>query len=528
MSSALHPRPNRLTARSAPEAPTTTLPGTGAPLRPGDGEQVPVLDTLLRILRNRKRWIVPALVLVPALVAILTLRQPDEYTAKAGLLFRDAATELLSQNTGYRDPAVVKATNEGLIALPVVSQRTAAALDGDRRAVREHGGRLTEKDVADAIDVTSPSESDLVEIRSVAGAPYLAARMANVYGEQYIAFRQHSDRRQLQAAIDRAREGLDALPPAQRDGPAGASFRDRLNQLETTQSLLTGNAELVQRANIPTKRSSPKVKRNLVLGILFGGVLGLVMAGLRERLDSTVRTDEELEQIYGVPVLMRLPRNRKLERPRSLPDAPELVEAFRILRANLRYFNVDGQLRSILVSSPTSGDGKSTVARGLAMTMASMGDAVVLVEADLHKAVSPTTGERAERGLSSVLSGTPLSEAVVAVPVGESGRSLTVLPPGPLPPNPVELLESSRMATLLVELETRYDLVIIDTPALAQVSDARPLLNQVSGVLVVSALGQTARPVAVDFRKQLLLLDARPLGVVANLAALPQGGGYYH
>lgn len=489
-------------------------------------EQAPVLENILNVLRRRKRWILPALVLVPLLAAVLTMRQPDEYTATSNILFRDAAADLLSQDTPFRDPAVVKATNESLIELPVVSERTAKVLQADPRAREAAGGRFTIKMVEDAIAIESVGQSDLADITATTTDPFLSARMANVYGEEFIAFRQRSDQRQLEFALQKARDGLAALPPEQRNGEAAASYQERINRLETTQSLLTGNAELVQRSKVPTAPSGPNLKLNVLIGLVLGGILGLTLAGLRERLDQSLRTDDELEDVYRLPVLARLPRSRKLDRlgTRSVDNAE--AEAFRILRANLRYFNVDGGLHSILVSSPTSGDGKSTVARGLASTMASLGDSVVLVEADLHKPVSPTLGHAPAAGLTSVLSGGDLNEAIERVPVDGDERDLFVLPAGPVPPNPVELLESSRMKTLLVELESRFDTVVIDSPALSQVSDARPLVSLVSGVVVVTGLGHTTRPAATDFRKQLHLLDGHAFGVVANFAHSPRGGYY--
>jgi Mrp family chromosome partitioning ATPase len=96
-----------------------------------------------------------------------------------------------------------------------------------------------------------------------------------------------------------------------------------------------------------------------------------------------------------------------------------------------------------------------------------------------------------------------------------------------VPPNPVSLLESNRMAELLTVLERRFELVVIDSPALSHVSDARPLVGEVSGILIVSAIGRTGRRAAIDFRKQLELLEGNPLGVVANMAPMPRSGYYY-
>lgn len=474
----------------------------------------------MRILSRRKWWVLQGLVIVPAVVAVLTLRQEEQYTGTASMLFRDAATSVLNDTSGgFVDPSREKATADALIVLPVVAERTSALL----------GGRVSPAEVAASVSVSSETESDVVEIEAVDEDPVLAAQMANRYGEAYIASRQRSDRRQLQEAIDLARTRLAELTPAERGGPVGASLQERLTRLELAQSLLTGNAELVQRAKVPTKPSSPDLRRNLALGLLLGAVLGLSLGGLRERMDRTLKTAEEAEHAFGVPVLASIPRSRDVSSASwdSLAQSPE-AEGFRILRANLRYFDIDSRLSSLLVSSPLSGDGKSTVARGLALTMASLGDHVVLVEADLHKGTSAMLdGGTPPSGLSSVLAGDPVDDALVRIPLGDTGRMLSVLPAGPVPPNPVELLESSRMQQLLLELERRFETVIIDSPALSHVSDARALVRPVTGVLIVTALGHTPRPAAAEFRKQLDLLGGRPVGLVANLASAPRSGYYY-
>jgi capsular exopolysaccharide synthesis family protein len=253
-------------------------------------------------------------------------------------------------------------------------------------------------------------------------------------------------------------------------------------------------------------------------------------------LDRRLRTVEDLEEAYGLPVLGRIPRNRQLAKAsertslRALDEGAD--EAFRLLRANLRYYNVDREIRSILVASPESGDGKTTIARMLAMTMASMGDEVVLVETDLHKKATGALADSSLTGLSTVLAGyTELDDALLPPQEGwdrsrEDGEPFTVLPKGPLPPNPSELVDSDRMRSLLKTLEGRFDVVILDTPPLIIISDALSLVPLVSGILVVSSLGRTSREIAQGFRKQLGLLRARPLGLVVNFT-VPEENYYY-
>ena len=500
-------------------------PALGGPPETTVGEASP-FETLLRIIRVHKLWVLQGLIIVPLLVMAATLTQDKTYTATANLLFRDDSTSLLEQNTGgqIEDPARVAATNDALLALPTVAGR----------AARIAGDGITAADVRSAISIGSGAESDVVEITATTPEPETAAKIANAYGEAFITTRRETDRAQLQEAIDLAEDNLEALTPAQRESAQGQQAQERLETLRQAQALQTGRATLVQRAAAPTEASGPDVKRNLVLGILLGAIVGLGLGALRNRLDQTLHTPEDLEAVYRLPVLARVPKMRRIGRKHA-QEAEEgwELEAFRTLRANLRYFNVSGRLQSILVSSPMPGDGKSTVARYLASTMASMGDRVVLVEADLHKpSSSMLNGKAPQVGLSSVLGGTELDDALVTVPVRvdtQSGepRELTLLPSGPIPPNAFELLESTRMARVLDQLEREFDVVIVDSPALTHVSDVRALVGEVSGVVIVSALNHTTRSAAMDFRKQIQLLEGNALGIVANLAPAPRGGYYY-
>ena len=512
--------PRRRRGRAAPVA----QPLAGPP-EVSVGESSP-FEALVRIVRLHKLWVLQGLVIVPVVVMALTLTQDKAYTATASLLFRDDSTGSVVQNTSgvLADPARIAATNDALIALPTVAGR----------AAKLAGGGITAADVRGSIGIGSGADSDVVQISATTPDPQVSAKIANAYGDAYIAFRKETDQKQLQQAIDLAESQIEALQPSERTGAQGERLQQNLDDLRQLQALQTGKASLVQRAGAPTDPSSPNIKRNLIFGIVLGAIVGLGLGALRNRLDQTLHTPEDLESVYRLPVLARVPKMRRIGRKQA-QEAEEgwELEAFRTLRANLRYFNVSGRLQSILVSSPMPGDGKSTVARFLASTMASMGDRVVLIEADLHKpSSSMLNGKAPQVGLSSVLGGTELDDALITIPVrvdAQTGepRELTLLPSGPIPPNAFELLESTRMARVLDQLEREFDVVIVDSPALTHVSDVRALVGEVSGVIVVSALNHTTRSAAQDFRKQLQLLEGNPLGVVANLAPTPRNGYYY-
>ncbi len=208
-----------------------------------------------------------------------------------------------------------------------------------------------------------------------------------------------------------------------------------------------------------------------------------------------------------------------------------------MLRANLRYFNVDRAVKSVLVTSAAPGDGKTTVAWNLALAAAGGGAKVIVLEADLRhpRFAAATIGIYRGKGLSTVLAGdVSLEDAVQHVPVpddanGSSPRTMDVLFAGPLPPNPTDLLESERMQSLLEKVEGEYDLVIVDTPPTAVVPDAVPLVGRVGGVIVVGRIGKTNREALVSLRDQLQHLNAPTLGVVVNAIgrdAVGYGYGY--
>jgi receptor protein-tyrosine kinase len=506
-------------------APSGLLESSPSSAPPSPGGVETLLETVWRIIRRHPLLIIQAIVVTSMAAYFYSASKPKQYTATASVLFQSASDGLLSSGQGYVDPNRRAATNEGLLVLPVVAERAARLVEGDPDA----------ETIAGAVDIASSREADIVDINATFTDPEGAARIANAYGRAFREFRQESARAEIDSALALARSAESSLSADDREGERGEDLRERIAQLEDAKSLQTGGAEVVQRASPPATPSAPRPKRNAVLGAILGALLGFALAALRERWDRTVKTVEEVEQIYYRPILARIPRSRALGGRRELPTRGEEAEAFRILRSSLRYFKVDGALRSLMITSGLPGEGKSTVARQLAVTMAAMGDRVVLVEADLHgRTAGPTPpGFRQSSGLSDVLIGDPLDDALTAVAVagddGEGPRHLTVLASGPVPPNPSELLEGDRMREVLRELELLYDIVILDTPPLGVLSDALSLATLVGGVVVVTGISIATRDASRDLTRQLALIGAAVLGLVANLVPPTNraAGSYY-
>ncbi len=481
---------------------------------------------LLSILRRRAVLILLCVVLTPGASLAYSLTREKEYSGTASLLFRDPGFDQKvfgsSALPPSSDPAREGETNVRLVSLEGVAARTARRL-----------GRLSGPEVQRKVKAAAEGQSDVVSVTATDPNPSFAARIANVFASEYIAFRRAADRSKVRDAQNLIQAQVNRLSP---DQAGGGRSRDLLQQLDVLRSLQTGNAELVQRANVPSSPSYPNTKRNVAIGLGLGLMLGVGLAFVMERLDRRVRDPKELETIFDRPVLAAVSESRSLSKSRSSVERLEAGEreAFRMLRANLRYFNVDHAVDSVLVTSAAPGDGKTTVAWNLAIAAAETGGRVLLVEADLrHPGIAQGLGMRAARGLSTVLAGeASLQTAVQEVPLpdrdgGRGVRTIEVLLSGPLPPNPSDLLESDRMRELIASAERDYDLIVIDTPPMAVVSDAIPLLKEVGGVIVVGRLGRTTRDAAARLHDQLENLACHVLGIVVNgLRSDAAGYGY--
>jgi polysaccharide biosynthesis transport protein len=475
------------------------------------------LENAWRILRRRKIVVLVSLLSVPLMAYLVSSSQEKMYTATATLLFEQ------SEEAAF-DASREVATNQALAELPAVAVQAADAL----------GGEVTVGEVLDSVSTSSTNEmANLALIEATTESPELSAEIANAYSQAYIAFRRNADRAQISKAIELIERSLEQLPADQVDATRGAALREEIDRLEVERALRTGGTELVQPATVPSEPSSPKVSRNVFVGFVLGAILALALAALIERIDRRVRSGDELEELFGLPVVARIPHSKALRAlsVEALLAAPE-AEAFRVLRTNLHYLNLDRDKRSILITSPEPADGKSTVARGLAGAMAQVGDDVILIEADLRKDGDfGKTGRLRPSGLAGVLTGVPLDEALVELPVGggsQGGRMLTVLPSGPVPPNPVELLESDAMRELLVELNSRFEHVVIDTPALGSVSDALILAPLASEILAVGGVGKTTREGIHNFLQQYELTGKPPRGLIITHADVDRSAYSYY
>lgn len=325
--------------------------------------------------------------------------------------------------------------------------------------------------------------------------------------------------------------------PVQAAAIAQAVSRSLVNAIDTLEKPKTGGSSpvslsVIKPAVAPLQPTSPNTRMNLLLGLLVGLGLGIAVAVLRSMLDTRVRGEADLRAMTDVPLLGGIAFDQDAIKKPLLTQSPQQsprAESFRQLRTNLQFANVSGRAATVLVTSSLPGEGKSTTATNMAISLAQAGQRVCLVDADLRRPmVNDYLGLDRAVGLTTALIGA--AEVLdVLQPWGED--ELFVLASGQIPPNPSELLGSDAMKQLLELLDDTFDAVVIDAPPLLPVTDAAVLSQHVGGVVMVVGAQKLRRQ---DLEKSLSALEmvgANLLGVILN--RLPSRGpdsysyGYY-
>lgn len=491
------------------------------------------LHGILTILQRHRALIVASGLILAGVAFGYSSSQAKQYTATASLLFRDPGfdqrlfgTQFLNRSP---DPDRDAATN-----LALVSQRGVA-----KAAAKALGPGWTEERVRQQVQGVPVSRSDLVAVTATDTNPKVAARIANVFAQQFVGLRKEADQRQIRGAQTLVQRQLGAIAPDDRDGELAISLARREQELRILASLQTGKAEVAQAAELPQGPSAPRVERNTFLGLVFGLGFGVALAFLTGRLDRRVREPEEVEALLERPILGTIPDFGAggASVVAGGQRATMAVDAFQALRTNLRFFNISGDVQTLLVTSANPGDGKSVVSRNLAFAAAEAGLRTLLIEADLRRPTVATALAIPQTiGLSTVLvQQSTFAEAVQEIPLARSTRAahngsvddLHVLVAGPPPPNPADLLQSDGMDELLTQCEQEYELVILDTAPVLFVPDAVALFKRSIGVLIVARMGRTERHSLERLRKYLQLLEAPVLGIAANsVSSTSYGYGY--
>ena len=422
----------------------------------------------------RRRWlpIVVCLVAGVAGAVSITRNTPETYRSSVRLFVN------IPETRGVQESLQGVELTSGLLRsyAEIASSRSAAQRVIDELELEMSAATLTKK-----LSAVPTEDTLLITISATDESPALAAALANGAADVFI---------EIVAELESERE----------------------EKIE---------ARVIDGAVESSRPTSPRPRRNLVAGMGLGLGLGLAAAFLLEALDRTIKTPDQAAVAIGRPLLAVVPRRRNKNELVTVGEGSDVAgEAYRALRTSLRFLAVETPVHSILVTSPSPGEGKTTTAANLAVVFAQSGARVVIVDADLRRArVGGVFGVEGP-GLTAVLTG-QLSMSDALVPWGPN---LTVLPAGELPPNPAELVGSQAMARALSELDQSglADVVIVDAPPIVPVTDAVALSTQVQSVVMVVRAGRTRRDMAEEAVRRLDVVGADVVGCVLN--AVPRSG----
>lgn len=321
---------------------------------------------------------------------------------------------------------------------------------------------------------------------------------------------------------------------AENNGKIYSIITQRHKEIDLTGMLRANNVRILDRATPPRVAVSPIMSFNLSVGMLVGLLFGLLLAFAIESLDNTVKSPEAAEELIGAPLLGVLPMLSQAKH-RIMADAPErdlavfkdptslAAEACRSIRTNMMFISAQKEFALFSVTSPGPQDGKTTVAINLAVTMAQAGGKILLIDADMRRPrVHKSFGLKSDKGISNVMAGDLKLDDVIC---RSEVPNLDVLPCGPTPPNPAELLHTERFKQILAQCRGSYDRVVIDSPPIGPVTDPAVIGSITDGVVLVMRSGHTTREAAQFSRRQLTDAGARILGLVINQTDR-KGSGY--
>ena len=430
-----------------------------------------------------RRWptIIALTLIGMAVAAVLTITSTRMYSSSAQMF---VSTSQADSGQAY----------QGELFSQQRAQSYARLLSGEeiaRRVVKTLDLSMTPAELSDEISASVVLDTVLLEVTVTDERAQRAQQIAKTLSEEFVGY----------VAELETPEGLDAAPI---------------------------KATVVDPASFSGDPVSPKPVLNLSIGLILGLALGLVTAVLREVIDSTIKSPEDLARTIDSPLLGTITFDKSTPKSpliTSLGTHHPRVEAFRILRTNLQFIDIDSSNRVFVITSSVPSEGKSTTAANVAIATALGGRRVALVEGDLRRPrIREYFGVEGAVGVTTTLIGRVTLDAALQEHSPTPG--LDILTSGTLPPNPSELLQTNAMAELIDDLRQRYDVVFIDAPPLLPVTDAAILSTLADGVILVIRHGKTSREQLRSAVERLEAVGGRLLGTVINMTPARGTGRY--
>jgi capsular exopolysaccharide synthesis family protein len=502
------------------------------------------------ILKRRKFTLLLTVALCVGMSVYASYKQTPLYTSEARVLVRPLPGLVVGQTQ------IVNLSTESQVAASVpVASRVIRSLDLEQ----DEASLLSRLSVSPFVTDATPTDVMIISYTSPSAEG--ARELADAFARKYINYRQNQARHDLavtQRAIEKRmfdlQEQLAEITRKQsradRNGNLALTstldsqrnillarlgvLEQRLQDVQPDKTIALGGGEVIQPASLPSRPSSPNHRQNIILGLMGGLALGIGLVLLRDRLDDRFKGRNDVISTLHAPVLATVPRYR-LERTsgdvRSLRSVlledplGAASEAYRALRTGLLYTATQTGRKAYLVTSAHASEGKTTTLVNLGVGLAQAGTSTVLVSADLRR---PT--------LESLLGfsqdeGPGLSDCLQDRSIAFSDTIKRVIPNlhlvscGRIPSNPSELLNSPRLPQFLEELETRFEMVLVDSPPVLAVTDSQILAPKLGGAVMVIDASRTRRTSATHAKDELERMGASIVGVVLN--AFDKSSPYY-
>jgi len=467
------------------------------------------LRTYLRLFWRWKLLFLAIVVAIPLGVYLVERGKPKIYQSSTLVQLQD-----VTQGVGLSGGPVVS----GNLAAVARLVTTTPVIETAAEILHQPPGSI-----AGEVSANADTNTGFITISAQDRDPARAAAVANAFAAALDSRQTEQANSVIDEQIRAVTRQLAATPRS--DPGERVSLTQQIAQLQALKGSSNAGAEVIQAAIPSSTPIAPHTRRAVELALVIALLLGVGAVLLAENVDRRLRTPEDVESLTGWPLLAAIPPTAFS--PSHLED-PSDEEAFEMLRGALTYFNVERHLGNVAVISPMVGDGKTTVAVGLAFATARAGKRAILVDADLRRPqVCARLGLTATSGLGAVLAGEHvLEDVMVEYPLdAPDGGRLLVVPAGSAPPNPAALLGSPAMHTVMEELRSQADLVVIDSVATLAVSDSLPLLRAVSGCVAIVRMNRTSRASVRRLQKTVAAAQGTVLGVVAT-GSPPAAGGY--
>lgn len=485
--------------------------------------RIPTLRDRLHVLRRFRILIIAITLAAGGIALALSLRQDEEYVATAQLQFQD-----VNQDVGILGSLIQQATQPAQLAAASASTLTRPEVVA--KVKTDLGTTLTQDEIRDAITATAEPISSLVVVDAKAGTGRLAADLANTVARVARDDANERARNRFKLAARNLERQIEGLGKDTNQATVDSLSR-QLTQIRAL-ARFARPAQIVSPAEVPGSPVSPTPVRTTILALFVGLLLALAIAFFANSLDRRLRSSHEIQTQLQLPLIGHVREEAMGKTAQVVNGNDELsahhVEAFRILRANLDFLDIDSKMKTVAVTSALPQEGKSTVASSLAFAAASMGASTLLVECDLRVPVlAKRLGLPAAPGLIDYLVGNATPQQVlqqVAVPQATNGSgpvqgaagSLVCITAGTPHPRAGELLGTERFKSFLAQVSQVYDLVILDTTPLLPVADARTLVPNVDRVLLCVRASRTTRNQALAGKAALDQLAGPTVGLVVT------------